>query len=96
MIALTLPAPTSLAQNPTRKLKRGTVNLLTGWVEIPKNIYDTTVESNLTIGLTLGTIRGFGMAVVRTGAGVYDIVTFILPVPENYQPVLLPEFVFED
>ena len=82
------------AHGRTKKLLRGTANTLTGWIEIPKNIYDTTVEEDFLTGITFGTMKGIGMAVVRTGAGVYEMVTFPFPIPEDYQPVLEPEFVF--
>ena len=29
------------AQDPAKKLGRGLANVVTGWVELPKNIYDT-------------------------------------------------------
>ena len=93
MITLILPIQTSLAQSRTRKFKRGTINLLTGWVEIPKNIYDVTVESSLARGLTMGLSGGIGKSIVRTGSGVYEIVTFPFPCPENYRVILEPEFV---
>ena len=89
-----LIVPTASAQSSARKLIRGTVNLLTGWIEIPKNIYKITVEEDIKSGLTLGLSAGIGMFVIRTGTGVYEIVTFPLPVPENYQAILEPEFVF--
>jgi len=80
-----------------KKLGRGIVNVVTGWVELPKNIYDTSVETNNPLmGITYGTLKGVGMTVVRTGAGAYDVVTFLFPIPQNYQPVLKPEFVFEE
>lgn len=76
-----------------RKLGRGIVNMATGWVEIPKNIYDVSVESNPFTGITYGTLKGAGLTVVRTGAGVYDVATFLFPIPHDYLPVLEPEFV---
>ncbi|MFH1381165.1 MAG: exosortase system-associated protein, TIGR04073 family [Candidatus Omnitrophota bacterium] len=87
---------TCFAQDPGKKLVRGVANIVTGWVEIPKNIYDTSVEDNLFSGLTLGLAKGIGMAIVRTGAGVYETVTFPFPIPEEYAPVLEPEFVFNE
>jgi putative exosortase-associated protein (TIGR04073 family) len=77
-----------------KKLGRGIVNIATGWVEIPKNIYDTTIETNPFLGITFGTIKGAGMTVVRTGAGAYDVATFLFPLPKDYLPILKPEFVF--
>jgi len=84
------------AQDPAKKLGRGLGNILTGWVELPKNIYDTSVEENVLAGITMGLMKGVGMTIVRTGAGVYETVTFPFPIPEDYQPVLEPEFVFSE
>jgi len=84
------------AQDPAKKLGRGLGNILTGWIELPKNIYDTSVEENVLSGITMGLAKGIGMTIVRTGAGVYETVTFPFPIPEDYQPVLEPEFVFSE
>lgn len=82
------------AQDPFTKLGRGVANTLTGWVELPKNIYDTSVEDNAFAGMTLGLAKGAGMTLVRTGAGIYEIATFPFPLPEDYRPILEPEYVF--
>jgi len=50
----------SYAQDPAKKLGRGLANILTGWVELPKNIYDTSVEDNPLSGLTIGLAKGVG------------------------------------
>ena len=84
------------AQDPSKKLVRGLGNILTGWIELPKNIYETSVEDNVLSGLTIGLAKGVGMTIVRTGAGVYETVTFPFPIPEGYKPVLEPEFVFSN
>ena len=91
-----LQSTTLAAQTRKRKLLRGAVNTLTGWIELPKNIYDKTVEDNLATGLTAGLIGGVGMSVVRTGTGVYEVITFPVPCPENYEPILEPEFVLSE
>ncbi|MDD4202654.1 MAG: exosortase system-associated protein, TIGR04073 family [Candidatus Omnitrophica bacterium] len=87
-------ASTCYAQDPGKKLLRGLANVVTGWVELPKNIYDQSVEENVLSGLTVGLAKGVGMTIVRTGAGVYETVTFPFPIPEDYAPVLEPEYVF--
>ena len=89
-------ATSSYAQDPAKKLGRGLANILTGWVELPKNIYDVSVEDNPLAGLTIGLAKGIGMTIVRTGAGIYEVVTFPFPIPEDYGPVLEPEFVFSE
>ena len=82
------------AQDPFTKLGRGVANTLTGWVELPKNIYNTSVEDNAFAGMTLGLAKGAGMTLVRTGAGIYEIATFPFPLPQDYKPILEPEYVF--
>ena len=100
VVAVALPAfaqEGSVVEKMGKKLGRGIVNIVTGWVELPKNIYDTSVETdNPLMGITYGTLKGLGMTVVRTGAGAYDTVSFLFPVPEDYEPILEPEFVFEE
>ena len=76
------------------KLGRGLANTLTGWVELPKNVYNTSKEDNAFAGMTLGLAKGAGMTLVRTGAGIYEIATFPFPLPEDYKPILEPEYVF--
>lgn len=81
------------AQDASKKLGRGLVNILTGWIELPKNIYETSVESNPFAGITIGLAKGLGMSVVRTGAGIFETATFPFPVPQAYKPILEPEYV---
>ena len=95
LIILNMASP-SFAQNPSKKLGRGLVNILTGWVELPKNIYETSAESNPFAGITIGLAKGLGMTVVRTGAGIFDAATFPFPLPEGYKPILEPEYILED
>lgn len=88
-------ASVSHAQDMTRKLGRGVGNILTGWIELPKNVYDTSVESNVLAGLTLGLVKGVGMTVMRTAVGAYETLTFPFPLPEDYKPIVEPEFVIQ-
>lgn len=82
------------AQDAFTKLGRGVANTLTGWVELPKNIYNTSVEDNALAGCTLGLAKGAGMTIVRTGSGIYEVATFPFPLPEGYKAILEPEYVF--
>lgn len=76
------------------KLGRGVANTLTGWVELPKNVYNTSVEDNAFAGMTLGLAKGAGMTLVRTASGIFEIATFPFPLPEDYKAILEPEYVF--
>ena len=78
------------------KLARGTVNIVTGWVELPKRMHETSLESGVATGLTWGLLRGLGYGFVRTAAGFYELFTFPFPAPPDYQPVMRPEYVFLD
>ena len=78
------------------KLGRGAVNLFTGWVEIPKRIQETSIQSGAAAGWTWGLLRGLGHGFIRTAAGAYELVTFPFPAPPNYEPVIQPEYVFTD
>lgn len=76
------------------KLGRGIANTFTGWVEIPKRVYETSQESGVWKGISWGVVRGIGFGFVRTAAGLYEVVSFPVPAPADYQPVIRPEFVY--
>ncbi len=78
------------------KLTRGFVNLVTGWVEIPKRVLETSAQSGYWSGFTWGILRGIGYGFVRTAAGGYELITFPFPAPPNYEPVIQPEYVFTE
>jgi putative exosortase-associated protein (TIGR04073 family) len=77
------------------KLARGAANFVTGWVEVPKQIYLVGNKEGWLMGSFRGPIDGLGMFVARTVAGVYEVVTFPLPIPPQYQPMLKPEYVWQ-
>ena len=77
------------------KFVRGVANLATGWVEIPKQIYVVGTSEGWVAGALRGPFDGLGMFAARTIAGAYEILTFPIPVPPNYQPMLSPEYVWE-
>ena len=72
------------------KLGRGIGNLFLGALEIPVTIDKRYQESNtidsFLSGLAIGAFKGL----VRTGVGLYETVTFLLPYPESYAPILHP------
>lgn len=98
---LGLTAGTAWADEPIQsggamtKLGRGFVNIVTGWVEIPKRMHETSQEQGAAAGWTWGLLRGLGHGFVRTAAGLYELVTFPVPAPAGYAPVIEPEYVFD-
>ena len=77
------------------KLTRGVVNLATGWMELPKQIVVIGREKGWASGVFRGSIDGLGMGLARTLAGAYEILSFPLPLPSRYEPMLLPDYVWE-
>jgi len=83
------------AGDPIQKLARGITNTATGWVEIPKEVGRNVEKSGDIAGLIVGPFKGIAKAIGRTVAGVYEVVTFFIPLPRRYEPVIEPAYVFE-
>lgn len=79
------------AADPLMKLGRGLVNAATGFLEVPKNIYEVSKEHEPFTGLIWGSMKGSGWAAARTSVGAYEVATFPLP---KYEPMMEPEYVF--
>lgn len=83
--------------NALKKLGRGMCNLGTCWMEAIEQPSRLNNSDGPFAGLTYGVLKGLGMTVVRAVVGAYEIVTFPIPLPENYKPILQdPEFFFEE
>jgi len=80
-------------KGPFRKLTRGFLNLLFGGLEIGETVCEVGREEGVTAGATYGLLKGFCFAIARTVIGVYELVTFPIPIPADYEPILAePEF----
>lgn len=73
---------------------RGVANILTGWVEFPKQIYITGKQDGWGRGTVIGPLKGIGMTVVRTVCGAGELFTFFLAYPGYYDPWLEPKYVW--
>ena len=85
---------TEQAGNPGEKLARGVVNATTGWVEVPKETARGAQEAGPP-GLIWGLFKGVALGVTRTVVGGVEIGTFMLPIPNGYEPILKPATVFD-
>ncbi len=81
-----------------QKLGRGVSNALGGWLEIPLSIGEQYAGRDTGTSLVTGVLYGLIKGVVRTGVGVYEAVTFFLPYPNDFAPILptLPYFQAKD
>jgi putative exosortase-associated protein (TIGR04073 family) len=93
--ALLLTAPCARADggnNPGRKLGRGLANVIFGISEIPTSMMEVGEEHGGGAGTTWGLVRGVGRFIAREATGVFEIVTFLVPIPKNYAAIMDPEF----
>lgn len=74
---------------PEQKLGRGISNVteLTRMGELRRSVEQTAIWEGNEKAYTTGVIRGFNRSLVRTGVGLYEILTFPFP---GYDPVFLP------
>ena len=83
-------------RGPLTKLGRGIANLLTGWIEFPVTVSQSAHDRGYITGIYYGVPTGIVRTILRTVAGVYEIVTFPFPFPNEYgDPIVEPEFVME-
>ena len=87
------------AQDPIHKMGRGVVNALTGWIELPKQISLGKQEDNPVAGIGRGLVKGAGLTILRSGIGVYEVVTFPIPYPKDfaspYEQMELADYAWE-
>jgi len=85
------------ADNPLTKLGRGLTNIVTApgeyITQMPPSVEAT---SDYLSALFVDIFRGTGFTVFRAVLGVYDVVTFPLPIPKKYEPLYEPETIFGD
>ncbi len=84
------PTAHALGYSAGDKLTRGFANTFQGILEVPRNISNTTETQGLLTGVTVGLGKGLGYGVLRTLVGLYEVVTFPIPVPEGYAPIIQP------
>ncbi len=70
------------------KLGRGVGNALGGWLEFPLNIQKHYTKADTAASLFTGAAVGLVKGAIRTGVGVYETITFFIPYPEEYAPIL--------
>ncbi|QSA98789.1 exosortase system-associated protein, TIGR04073 family [Methylococcus sp. EFPC2] len=74
------------------KALSGISNIALCWVELPKNVINTSNQVNLLFGATGGLVKGVAHMVGRVMTGTADLLT--APIPT--QPITRPQFVWQD
>lgn len=86
----------SVPARASRKFTRGMLNTVFFWTEIPKEVNRDWQNVDPLTGVFTGTGKGIYKGAQRFGVGIYEMVTFPLDSPANYQPIIYPETVMED
>ncbi len=76
----------------SRKATTGFANIAVSVLEIPKNIINTTHDSNILFGLTGGALKGFIHMFGRLAVGITDTTTMLFPT----KPIVEPAYPWED
>lgn len=80
-----------------RKLGRGLSNVVTSPLEMPMTMSDISRDKGPAAAFTWGVLEGVLKTVKRAGVGVYETVTFPIPLPAGYKPIIDdPEFLLEN
>ncbi|HOW35476.1 MAG TPA: exosortase system-associated protein, TIGR04073 family [Candidatus Omnitrophota bacterium] len=96
-----VPDPVKITvQNPADKLGRGIVNIITSPIEIAKQVdlswKQSAKSKSQATGIVTGFFKGLAYTVGRMGSGIWDVVSFPFKTPENYEPLMKPEFVLDE
>lgn len=83
-------------QHPLRKLGRGLANVGFGLVEVPNQFSKINSEHGFPAAATYGVGKGLFRWVGRELVGAYEVVTFPIPAPRGYKPIMKPEFLVEE
>ena len=84
------------ADDCVKKLGRGLANVLTCPLEVPREMENTNSENGIFAAFTWGLVKGIVKMAVRLGVGVYEVVSFPVPFPADYAPIITdPEFITE-
>jgi putative exosortase-associated protein (TIGR04073 family) len=91
LLLLTVSAPSAYADDPFVKIVRGGVNVVTCWGEYPVRILDATEKHGNMVGIFEGLVKGTWFMGWRAVAGVYDMATFLIPLPTRYRSIIEPD-----
>ncbi len=96
LLALTALAAlfTSGCEGPEQKLGRGVSNTfeITRMGDMRRSVEQTAVFESPSAGYTTGAVKGFAQTMTRTGVGIFEIITFPIPMPGSGYGPLFPHY----
>lgn len=78
-----------------RKLGRGVANVVTCPAELIYRPNIISHQEGYVPAMTVGILQGVWYTLLRGVAGLCEVATFYMGVPNDFKPLVQPEFVFE-
>ena len=88
IVAILVIPNVSYAYNPITKGVRGALNVVTCPFEIVEQVKETTKDKGIAVGYTVGIVKGIGKTFARGLVGIYEVLTFPLPFPNGFGPII--------
>lgn len=101
VLCFMFPTDAQAESGPGKKLLRGVSNIITAPVEVPKQaraywIVGAQKTDHILVWIGSGAVWGMVQGIKRAGSGFWDIVSFPFAKPADYEPLLKPEYVFDE
>lgn len=90
----TQQAESSFLEGPSRKLGRGISNAITFPLELLRTPTVVGRRDGYLAALSVGMVQGAVRAVLRGLTGLFEVATFYVETPKNFDPLMQPEFVW--
>lgn len=87
------------AKNPAQKFARGAINIVTSPLEIPKQtrVYwkkGAEKTPHILVWVMSGIVKGVVETTKRFASGTWDVISFPVSIPADYEALLKPDYVF--
>ncbi len=87
--------PSSRVIKSLRKLGRGMANLATAPAELIRTPELVGRRDGYVAAMSVGLVHGLCRVFLRGLTGAFEVATFAVEIPRDYQPLMKPEFVWE-
>ncbi len=95
LLATVCVPPVRAEDGAWKKAGRGMNNFVFGYYEMVLQARELAKTERWPTAISGGFFKGLFRGTLRTAAGVVELVTFPLPIPWGYAPLIEPEFVME-
>ena len=82
--------------NAFTKFGRGMANIVISPMELYAQPVLLAKDNDITVAIFGGLLKGIAMFVAREVVGVYEVITFPVPLPKGYRPIIKPATTFTD